>query len=166
MKKKLIYQTLYHSPLGEMTLLADENALLGVYFRNQKYFQRGYENVIFSMTTTPILKEALAWLDAYFAGKASSSAKLKLSPSGSPFQEKVWEVLKTIPYGETLTYGQIAEQLNCASSQAVGGAVGKNPLSLIIPCHRVLGANGQLTGYAGGLDKKAWLLNHERKGQK
>ena len=84
-----------------------------------------------------------------------------LAPQGTAFQQSVWQVLREIPYGKTMTYGEIAQKIQCASAQAVGGAVGKNPLSVFVPCHRVLGSQGQLTGYAGGLERKRWLLSHE-----
>lgn len=110
---------------------------------------------------SPILTAAQVWLDAYFAGRKSQSGP-PLSPQGTAFQKKVWTLLTRVPSGQTITYGQIAAQLACKSAQAVGGAVGKNPLSIFIPCHRVLGSQGQLTGYAGGLERKCWLLDHKK----
>ena len=105
--------------------------------------------------------QARVWLDRYFAGQRTVANELPLAPQGSAFRKRVWRVLCEIPYGQTVTYGEIARQLSVNSAQAVGGAVGHNPISIIIPCHRVLGADGSLTGYAGGLAAKQWLLRHE-----
>ena len=157
MLRKLVYQ----SDLGEIEVLANENGLLGCYFSGQKYFEYGYECEKIIEESSAFLDEAKSWLDDYFSGKSPNPNRLTLVPQGSVFQRKVWKVLVQIPYGETMTYGAIAKQINCGSAQAVGGAVGKNPLSIIIPCHRVLGSQGQLTGYAGGLWRKRWLLEHE-----
>ena len=109
----------------------------------------------------PVFDEAVKWLDLYFGGVIPDFTP-KRSPRGTGFQRRVWDVLLTIPYGQTVSYGEIAGKLGCRSAQAVGGAVGRNPISLIIPCHRVLGADGGLTGYAGGVDKKRSLLELER----
>ena len=108
-----------------------------------------------------ILKRTRLLLDDYFSGKYPDFSSIPLAVVGTDFQQRVWAYLQTIPYGRTVTYGQIAKELDVRSAQAVGGAVGKNPFSIIVPCHRVLGSQGQLTGYAGGLDKKIWLLEHE-----
>ena len=102
-----------------------------------------------------------AWLDDYFAGKCPSAEGIDLAPLGSAFQQKVWRELRLIPYGQTVTYGELAKRLN-SSARAVGSAVGRNPISVVVPCHRVVGANGALTGYAGGIHKKIWLLEHEK----
>lgn len=116
------------------------------------------------------LTQAVTWLDAYFAGEKPSSKDLPINPKGTAFQKLVWNELLKIPYGKTTTYGQIAAKLAQQlgkprmSAQAVGGAVGRNPISIIVPCHRVLGANGALTGYAGGVERKKWLLAHEGMG--
>ncbi|MDQ0222325.1 methylated-DNA--[protein]-cysteine S-methyltransferase [Streptococcus moroccensis] len=155
-----IYRTVFTSPLGPMSLLADDDALLGAYFVGQKHFEKGFKETPVISTINPPLSQALSWLDAYFKGEMAELPAL--APLGTPFQTRVWALLSEIPKGETVTYGQLARSLNCQSAQAIGGAVGRNPLSLFIPCHRVLGASGQLTGYAGGLDKKIWLLNHEQ----
>lgn len=149
------------TPLGQMSLVADETALLGAYFEGQAYFERGFEEAVFSRDGHPVLEQASLWLAAYFRGAEADLPPL--APKGSPFQERIWHVLLAIPYGQSMTYGQIANQIQCPSAQAVGGAVGRNPLSLFIPCHRVLGAKGQLTGYAGGLERKIWLLEHEKR---
>ncbi|WP_303973401.1 methylated-DNA--[protein]-cysteine S-methyltransferase [Streptococcus merionis] len=159
MKPTKLYKTDYNSPLGLIRLLADDNALIGSYFKGQAYFERGYEELEFRQEMNAPLALAIDWLDAYFAGEMAEQPPL--APRGTPFQLKVWQALQTIPTGQTVTYGQLAQQLQCRSARAIGGAVGKNPLSLFIPCHRVVGKGGLLTGYAGGLDKKIWLLNHE-----
>ena len=156
-----LYKQIYHSPLGDLSLAADEQGLIGVWFVGQKYFEQGISGQAFLEAANPVLSQASQWLDAYFAGEKSKQDKPVLSPQGTPFQKQVWQVLREIPSGQTLTYGDIAEKINCRSAQAVGGAVSRNPLSIIVPCHRVLGSNGQLRGYAGGIDKKIWLLQHE-----
>ncbi|MGT2801710.1 methylated-DNA--[protein]-cysteine S-methyltransferase [Streptococcus henryi] len=150
----------YNSPLGDMILIVDESGLYGAWFMGQKYDRLGFEDLEIAEQSSSILSEAQAWLDAYFAGQEPDFCP-PLSPQGSPFQQRVWQELVKIPAGSTVTYGQLAELLGCKSAQAVGGAVGKNPLSIFIPCHRVLGSQGQLTGYAGGLERKVWLLEHE-----
>ena len=155
----LVKQT-YLSPVGELILLANEEALLGVWFTGQKYELSHFENLNVAERENPVLSAAKAWLAAYFA-KAAPLICPPLLPKGTVFQRKVWELLLTVPIGETITYGQIAKKLNCRSAQAIGGAVGRNPISILIPCHRVIGSQGQLTGYAGGLERKRWLLEHE-----
>ena len=156
----------YDSPLGGILLAADEIGLTGLWFDGQKYFARGLSNERIAQET-PILTEAKRWLDIYFAGKEPDFTP-PLHPIGSAFRRSVWEILLQIPYGQTTTYGEIARQLAekqglaRMSAQAVGGAVGHNEISIIIPCHRVVGTNGSLTGYAGGIDKKVRLLELER----
>ena len=159
------YTTTYQSPMGEMLLACDEIGLTGIWFDGQKYYT---ENVVLEheKKEVSVLKEAKRWLDIYFSGKEPD-----FMPSvhliGSPFQLSVWKILQQIPYGKTTTYGEIAKQiakergLSRMSAQAVGGAVGHNKVSIMIPCHRVVGTNGSLTGYAGGLDKKVKLLELE-----
>lgn len=163
----MIYKTHYDSPLGGMLLSADDKGLTGVWFDGQKYFAYGLEELeACEEQENSILTEAKRWLDIYFSGK-EPDFDLPISLSGTDFQKKVWGILCTIPYGKTMTYGQIAAQLAAEqgaahmSAQAVGGAVGHNPLSIIVPCHRVVGANGSLTGYAGGIDRKIELLTLE-----
>ena len=160
----MIFVSHYDSPLGILYLAADEEALKGVWFEGQKYFANTLP-VGHCAQTTPILAEAKRWLDIYFAGKEPDFLP-PLHPVGSSFQQSVWKILLTIPYGQIITYGDIARQLAAqqggrVSAQAVGGAVGHNKVSIIIPCHRVVGANGSLTGYAGGIDKKIKLLELE-----
>ena len=147
-----------------VVLAADEVGLVGLWFEGQKYFANTLP-VGHCAQTTPILAEAKRWLDIYFAGKEPDFLP-PLHPVGSSFQQSVWKILLTVPYGQTITYGDIARQLAAqqggrVSAQAVGGAVGHNKVSIIIPCHRVVGANGSLTGYAGGIDKKIKLLELE-----
>lgn len=154
----------YQSPLGGILLAADEAGLVGLWFEGQKYFARTLPAERCSQAT-PILAETVRWLDLYFAGQVPDFTP-PLHPAGTSFQQAVWKILLDIPYGQTITYGDIARQLAAqqggrVSAQAVGGAVGHNQVSIIIPCHRVVGANGSLTGYAGGIDKKIKLLELE-----
>ena len=156
----------YSSPLGGILLAADEIGLTGSWFDGEKYFADNLpaEHV---ERQTSILAEATRWLDIYFTGKEPGFTP-PLHPIGSAFRQAVWEILLQIPYGQTTTYGEIARQLaekqgrEKMSAQAVGGAVGHNEISVIIPCHRVVGTSGSLTGYAGGIDKKVKLLELER----
>lgn len=156
----------YSSPLGGILLTADEIGLTGSWFDGEKYFADNLP-AEHAERQTPILAEAARWLDIYFTGKEPGFTP-PLHPIGSPFRQAVWEILLQIPYGQTTTYGEIARQLaekqglEKMSAQAVGGAVGHNEISVIIPCHRVVGTSGSLTGYAGGIDKKVKLLELER----
>lgn len=156
----------YSSPLGGILLAADEIGLTGSWFDGEKYFADNLP-AEHAERQTPILAEATRWLDIYFTGKEPGFTP-PLHPIGSPFRQAVWEILLQIPYGQTTTYGEIARQLaekqglEKMSAQAVGGAVGHNEISVIIPCHRVVGTSGSLTGYAGGIDKKVKLLELER----
>ena len=156
----------YASPLGGMTMASDGEALIGLWFDGQKYFADTLSRE-YMEKPLPIFQETIRWLDIYFSGKDPGFTP-KLHVSTTEFRKKVWEILLTIPYGKTMTYGEIASRIarekgvKQMSAQAVGGAVGHNPISLIIPCHRVIGANGNLTGYAGGIDKKARLLQMEK----
>lgn len=159
------YISKYQSPLGEILLAADEVGLTGLWFAGQKYFAL-YLDKEHEERDLPVFREAKRWLDIYFSGK-EPDFKLPLHFTGSPFQNEVWEILYSIPYGKTITYGEIArilakkKGLPHMSAQAVGGAVGHNEISIIVPCHRVVGASGSLTGYAGGIDKKIELLKLE-----
>ena len=162
----MIYTCSYQSPLGNILLAADEIGLTGLWFEGQKYFANTLPAERISQET-PILTEAKRWLDVYFSGEEPEFMP-PLHPTGSPFRLAVWQILLQIPYGQTMTYGEIAGQLAAMkgtghmSAQAVGGAVGHNEISIIIPCHRVVGTNGSLTGYAGGIDKKVRLLELEK----
>ncbi|GGE25247.1 methylated-DNA--[protein]-cysteine S-methyltransferase [Streptococcus himalayensis] len=154
------YKQLYSSPIGEMSLVADNKGLVGIWFVKQKYAEKGVEEPVF-LSSHAILTQTKEALDAYFAGRNPHFERIPLSMKATAFQERVWRYLTTIPYGQVVTYGEIGKVLGVRSAQAVGGAVGRNPYSILIPCHRVIGKNGQLTGYAAGLDKKDWLLAHE-----
>ena len=155
----------YKSMLGDILLASDETGLTGLWFEGQKYFANTLPEEHISQETE-ILAEAKKWLDIYFAGKEPKFTP-PLHPNGSAFRQAVWKILLQIPYGQTITYGEIARQLAKMqnvphmSAQAVGGAVGHNEVSIIIPCHRVVGTNGSLTGYAGGMEKKVALLKLE-----
>ena len=156
----------YSSPLGPLLLASDGDALTGLWLDGQKYYAAGLAEDASEDPSLPVLRAAADWLDAYFAGQRPDPRALPLDPRGSAFQKLVWELLKDIPFGETTTYGVLAAKAENqlgrrTSARAVGTAVGHNPISIIVPCHRVLGASGSLTGYAGGLKKKAWLLRHE-----
>lgn len=156
----MTYTYNYSSPAGEILLAANDNSLTGLWFYGAKYFAADLEDAR-TEKLTPVLRQTLRWLDTYFSGSEPDFMP-PLELHGSDFRRRVWAELAKIPYGETVTYGEIAKKLGVKSAQAVGGAVGHNPVSIIVPCHRVLGADGSLTGYAGGTDKKARLLELER----
>lgn len=158
----MYYTTHYNSPLGGITIASDSDALVGLWFDGQKYFAVGLGDDCVERPDLPILRQACLWLEIYFGGKVPSFVP-QVALRGSTFRQRVWKSLVQIPYGHTTTYGEIARQIGGArmSPQAVGGAVGHNPVGLIVPCHRVVGAGGSLTGYAGGLKRKAWLLRLE-----
>ena len=159
------YVSHYASPLGGITLAADEKGLTGLWFDGQKYFAL-YLDKEHQEKELPVFQQAKKWLDIYFYGK-EPHVDVPLHFTGSDFQNEVWEILYSIPYGKTMTYGEIAQimakkrGLTRMSAQAVGGAVARNEISLIVPCHRVVGSNGSLTGYAGGISRKAALLKME-----
>ena len=157
----MYYKTSYTSPLSMITLAADDENLVGLWFDGQKYYGSGIQLTV--NDNLPIFAAAKSWLDRYFNGGKPIISELPLNPVGvSEFRKAVWDILCEIPYGEVVTYGDIAKKMGKRmSAQAVGGAVGHNPISIIIPCHRVVGANGSLTGYAGGIDKKTALLTLE-----
>lgn len=156
----------YNSPLGKLTMASDGESLTGLWFTQQKYYASTLGND-FQEKDLPIFEETCQWLDLYFAGEEPSFTP-KLAPQGSEFRKAVWQILQAIPYGKTITYGDIASSLaqqrgiSKMSAQAVGGAVGHNPISIIVPCHRVVGTNGSLTGYAGGINIKISLLQFEK----
>lgn len=153
----------YASPVGELLLAVDEEGLTGLWLAGEKYFPGAPED---APQETPLLEETKRWLDIYFAGREPDFLP-PLHLAGSPFRQEVWALLRQIPYGETTTYRALAEAvarkrgLRQMSAQAVGGAVGHNPISIIVPCHRVVGSDGSLTGYAGGLERKVQLLRLE-----
>lgn len=155
----------YHSPLGGITLASDGAALTGLWFDGQKYFAAGLAKE-HTEKELPVFAEAREWLDVYFSGKEPAFTPPLSLRGCSDFRRRIWEILHAIPYGQTVTYGQIAKRLESetgkrVSAQAVGGAVGHNRISIIIPCHRVVASDGSLTGYAGGIDKKSALLKTE-----
>ncbi len=156
----------YNLPLGKITMASDGEALIGLWFEGQKYFKASVNGEC-EKKSLPIFDETIKWLDTYFSGKEPDFTP-KFLITGTPFRKAVAEIMLAIPYGKTMTYGEIAQKiaeqrgLSKMSAQAVGGAVGHNSISIIIPCHRVVGANGSLTGYAGGIDRKIKLLNLEK----
>lgn len=149
----------WDTPLGRMTALAEGGALRGLWFAGQKHF--GLPAGVPLCPEDPVLQAARRWTEAYFA-QGSLPPMPVLAPRGTPFQKRVWQALGEIPRGSTVTYGELAKRLG-ASPRAVGAAVGRNPISLLIPCHRVVGAGGRLTGYAGGLERKNYVLELEKK---
>jgi methylated-DNA-[protein]-cysteine S-methyltransferase len=169
----MFYSTNHPSPVGLLTLACEGGNLVGLWIEGQKYFGDPIAGEIASnpaeagegdIQTSDTVKR---WLDSYFAGEKPAVSELPLAPSGGEFRQRVWRILREIPYGKAITYGDIAKKIavetnrKSMSGQAVGGAVGHNPISIIIPCHRVVGSNGSLTGYAGGLAVKAKLLELE-----
>lgn len=163
----MFYKTDYNAPIGRMMIVSDDTRIVGVWLEGQKYFGGVIGEDLLRQDDLPVLQEAKSWLDRYFAGDKPRISELPLAPRGNAFRQAVWRILCAIPYGEVVTYGDIAKEIarqrgiKTMSAQAIGGAVGHNPISVIIPCHRVVGANGNLTGYAGGLDVKIKLLAHE-----
>lgn len=159
----MCFYCFYISPLGEMRIECNETALTGCWFSGQKYER---DTVGTESPDHPILLEAKNWLKSYYQGKIDTFS-FDIQPEGSPFRQEVWKVLQKIPYGSTMTYSEIANMIckqsgrGRMSAQAVGGAVGHNPISIFIPCHRVIGRNGELTGYAGGIERKKALLELE-----
>ena len=151
-----MYCMQYASPLGKLLLTCREDGLTGIWFDREPTEQKDH----------PVLRQTKVWLDGYFRGEPAKM-EIPLALEGTPFQKQVWRLLLTIPYGEVRSYGCLAREMAAISgkenmsAQAVGQAVGKNPVSILLPCHRVVGAKGQLTGYAGGLERKTWLLHHE-----
>lgn len=159
------YTSTYQSPAGEILLACDEIGLTGLWFEGEKFYALSLDKE-HEAREMPVFAEAKRWLDVYFSGREPDFMP-SVHMIGSPFRLSVWEILRQIPYGRTTTYGEIAKRLAAErglprmSAQAVGGAVGHNPIAVIIPCHRVVGSNGSLTGYAGGLQKKIRLLTCE-----
>ena len=160
----MYYSTIYQSPIGAITLASDGDNLIGLWNEGQKYHGDTLFKEMIENNDIPVFSVTKKWLDRYFAGKKPDISELPLAPRGGEFRQEVWSILCEIPYGEVITYGDIAKKMaakmnrRSMSSQAVGGAVGHNPISVIIPCHRVVGANGSLTGYAGGIGVKVKLL--------
>lgn len=164
----MYYSASCASPLGTLTMACDEaGRLAGLWIDGQKHFLDTLPEPPVPREDMPVFAAARRWLDAYFAGGRPDPAAVVMAPVGGAFRQAVWKILRGIPYGAVTTYSEIAREIarcrgiKTMSSQAVGGAVGHNPISILIPCHRVVGTNGNLTGYAGGIEKKVWLLNHE-----
>jgi methylated-DNA-[protein]-cysteine S-methyltransferase len=164
----MIYTDTYKSPIGNLLIASKDNKLVGLWMENQKYYLSNFKEEIVETQNLEVLVKTKKWLDKYFNGENPDIKELELNPIGSEFRKSVWEILKKIPYGEVTTYSDIAKEIakqkgiEKMSAQAVGGAVGHNPISIIIPCHRVVGTNGSLTGYAGGIKKKLYLLELEK----
>lgn len=163
----MYYLAVYDSPVGKIHIVSDEASIVGVWLEGQKYFQESLKETPRENEELPVLKKAKQWLKDYFDGKRPEADALPLKPQGSEFRQLIWKILMEIPYGRTMTYKEVAKEAaarmgrKTMSAQAVGGAVGHNPISIIIPCHRVIGSDGSLTGYAGGIDKKRKLLLQE-----
>lgn len=167
-----MYRSTITSPIGKLTLISDGEYLNGLFIENQKYFLENIRSELIEKDNLDIFIKTKKWIDEYFSGKNPEPSNLKLKPKGTLFQETVWQELLNIPYGKTTTYKELGKivakkmKKDKMSAQAIGNAVSHNPISIIIPCHRVIGTNGGLTGYAGGLDKKEYLLKlEENKGE-
>jgi len=166
MENQTLYKSFYESPLGRMVLLGHDDVLTDLYFLGEAHSLENLDSI--PRGELSVFQDTEAWLSAYFKGKNTDSlARPSLEMKGTDFQKRVWHYIAQIPYGHFMTYGEIAHLVARdmgkarMSAQAVGGATGRNPISLIIPCHRVLGVRGALTGYGGGVDRKVWLLNLE-----
>ena len=163
----MLYSTVYpHAELGDLTIASDGEAIVGLWIEGQKYFAGKVAGNLQRRDGLPVFAQVRAWLDRYFDGDPLPVATLPLKPGGTPFQQRVWKLLADIPYGKLRTYAELAAQIACdcggkASARAVGTANGRNPISIILPCHRVIGSDGSLTGYAGGIARKVWLLEHD-----
>ena len=164
----MVYTTNYQSPIGKILLASKDNKLIGLWIEGQKYYLGKLDCKNQEKQNEEILLKTKKWLDRYFNREKPEISELELAPIGTEFSRMVWKLLCEIPYGEITTYGKIANQIakimnkKTMSAQAIGGAVGHNPISIIIPCHRVVGTDGNLTGYAGGIDKKIKLLELEQ----
>ena len=150
-----IYSTTYASPLGTIVIESDRDALTDLRFADKPKCSEANEKTI------PIIADVRTWLDDYFDRRKPRNVP-RLNPEGTDFQRKVWQALLTIPYGQTMTYGEIAQLVGCRSAQAIGQAISRNPIALIIPCHRVVGAHGALGGYAFGIERKERLIQLEQ----
>ena len=163
-----MYTKTVSSPVGDLVLVSDGEYLTGLFIAGQKYFMDGCSKELYENNDLEVFHIVEEWLKSYFAGANLSIKSLPLKPAGTNFRQIVWQELLNIPYGDTITYKELGKKVavrlgkSSMSSQAIGGAVGHNPISIIIPCHRVIGTNGSLTGYAGGLDKKEYLLALEK----
>ncbi len=155
------FQRTMDSPVGVLTIVAENDGIVAIRFESESEHMSSQSPMEVGAGEHAILDNAVRQLEEYFGG-ARTEFDLPLVPRGTPFQQQAWQVLRTIPYGETITYGEQARRLGDPNkSRAVGSANGRNPIPIVVPCHRVVGANGHLTGYAGGIEVKAWLLDHE-----
>lgn len=163
----MYYKSQYCSPLGEMLMISDGESLTELLFKGEKYFAAEKYQGMRQTDDLNVFNDVKEWLELYFAGEKPTLSHIPMKPEGSPFRKTVLDILLEIPYGEVTTYGRVAAEAaerlgrKSMSSQAVGGAVGHNPISVIIPCHRVIGSSGSLTGYGGGIDRKIALLRLE-----
>lgn len=163
-----MYYFKYDSPLGEMVGTSDGKSLCGLYFVDQKFFSMNIIKDHIEKNDLSVFLKTKEFLDQYFYGKVVKIIDIPISISGTEFQKRVWKIIYNIPYGDTISYSDISDKIynltqKKTSPRAVGGAVGHNPISIIIPCHRVMGKSGELTGYAGGIDRKKCLLDIESK---
>jgi methylated-DNA-[protein]-cysteine S-methyltransferase len=157
----MIYFTFYESPIQILRLVSDGRSLIGLYMMSEKHSLIPQGDWL-EDKSVELFGQAKQQLTAYFVGSLTEF-DLPLQMEGTSFQKRVWSVLQTIPYSTTISYGELAQQIGQPrASRAVGLANGRNPISIVVPCHRVIGANGKLMGYGGGIDRKQWLLNHER----
>ena len=160
----MYYKSTYPSPLGQIAIVSDDKTIKGVWFADQKYFGSQYDMQTMTAAETPVIKQVKNWLDAYFAGENPTLNPTILEPEVTPYRKQILNALINVPYGQTTSYKELADKvaLNTpgkrGSARAAGGAVGHNPISILIPCHRVVATNGALTGYAGGIDRKIVLL--------
>jgi len=163
----MYYYHKYPSPIGNITIASNEENVVGLWLEGQKYYMDILENKDHQNRESDVIKLAKKWIDKYFNGEKPRNSELPIEFIGSDFRKQIWSILFEIPYGTVITYGDIAKQMakhkgiKTMSAQAIGGAVSHNPISIIIPCHRVIGANGSLVGYSGGIDVKAKLLEFE-----
>ena len=156
----MLYKSYYKSPLGILTLISDKDTLNYILFENDRFYENIKPKAI--EKDLKIFTQTKLWLDKYFNGQNPNINELNINPKGTIFQKEIWNILKTIPYGKTITYKEIAKKLNKPKAyRAVGHAIGHNPIPIIIPCHRVIGANNKLTGYSGGIENKIKLLKLE-----
>lgn len=157
----------YKSPIGNISICSNHEKLVGLWFDDQKYYLGDFKNEQINEKENIILTKTKKWLDKYFRGEKPKINELDIEFIGTDFRKKVWKILCEIPYGKTVTYKYITDKIarekgmSKMSAQAVGQAVGHNPISVIVPCHRVVGTNGNLIGYAGGIERKKFLLKHE-----
>lgn len=163
----VFYRSRYVSPLGDMVIVCDNQSVKGIWFEDQKHYGSNYELSKISNEKNDVNDDVETWLDSFFLRKNPVITSLKLAPDVTEFQKEVLDILMEIPYGKLISYKEVADKISQrrkdgkTSARAVGGAVGRNPISIIIPCHRVIGSDGSLTGYAGGIDRKIELLSIE-----